>query len=1084
MENKQRSKLDPPPRPEKRQRRRWIRSGLRWGFWCCMLVAIVLLSFVWYFENRGLPEFVKTRILNNLREKGLEIDFDSMRWIPSQGVLVENATLVAPDNPNEPSFSAATIQVSMQPLQWLFDDFNIEEAILRGGRLTLPVESEMDDVESFEAVGIATRLKLHSRQWWELDYLHAEMLGLEVTFSGSVTNAFAFSEWSTGKRSEDTPRKFGQLIRQIVETKQRIQFSKPPEIKVHVDLDARNPEKSAAHVSIHSDQIQTKWANVQGALLDAEIPPQEAEGDVWDLEWKLSWDQATAPSDWEIKGDLAGTAQLVTRSGKFKNARFAGNIEANQSGKLEMEPLLVTGRISAPETDDMPWKAQASLISNEVAWQQEPAIALASSEWRIQLDWQPDNPQQWAGDVFVDLQGVESPWASVTRLTTQSRIAPNPDSEEASTNEGWAWWAALKPYVIGLDATVEGIGGPWVEASRFETQVQWEAPALNIGQIKGELYRGHVDAKGSLNVPSRQVKLDVVSDFDAREIRHLLSENGKKWIDQYNWVDPPRLIAKGSAQLPAWTDEQPDWRGEVKPTLNIDGHFDVDAGAFRGVPVDGASSDIFFADMIWRLPNLTIHRPEGITRLGYECDARTQDYVWDVDSVAQPKALNPMLNAAGQKVLSQMEFPDPIEVKGKVWGRWHHLERTGAEATLKTGRMSYRDQPCLSVEAQGSFTNQFFKVFKPIVRREEGEVTADALGIHAGQGFIEITNAVSHVHPMAIAHAIGPATARTLEPYRFSQAPKVTMNGKIPFDDIDSVTAQFDVDGGPFSFWKFNVPTIKSRIVWDHEKLTLHDVHAPFYGGTLDGEMRLFLHDGGGAAFEMDADVEDIQLLPFMKDVVAETKDSEGQLSGKLRITSAETGDWGSWNGYGNVHLRNGRLWDTPLFGIFSKLINAVSPGLGNSRATRGDADFTITNSLIETDNMEIRERTARLQYRGSVDFDANLDSRVEAELLRDTPMLGKVFSLALWPVSKLFEYRVTGTIGEPEIKPLYFVPKYLLVPFQSLNNMNDWLLSENGLIPVQRLWRNKEEQAEDEPQKQEESTQNEEIDPSDGKIP
>jgi len=45
-------------------------------------------------------------------------------------------------------------------------------------------------------------------------------------------------------------------------------------------------------------------------------------------------------------------------------------------------------------------------------------------------------------------------------------------------------------------------------------------------------------------------------------------------------------------------------------------------------------------------------------------------------------------------------------------------------------------------------------------------------------------------------------------------------------------------------------------------------------------------------------------------------------------------------------------------------------------------------------------------------------------------------------------------------------------------------LLSENGLIPVQRLWRNKEEQAEDEPQKQEESTQNEEIDPSDGKIP
>ena len=59
-----------------------------------MLLAVLSLSLVWYFEHRGLPGFVKERILDNLREKGLVIDFDSMRWIPSEGVLVENATLV------------------------------------------------------------------------------------------------------------------------------------------------------------------------------------------------------------------------------------------------------------------------------------------------------------------------------------------------------------------------------------------------------------------------------------------------------------------------------------------------------------------------------------------------------------------------------------------------------------------------------------------------------------------------------------------------------------------------------------------------------------------------------------------------------------------------------------------------------------------------------------------------------------------------------------------------------------------------------------------------------------------------------
>jgi hypothetical protein len=49
---------------------------------------------------------------------------------------------------------------------------------------------------------------------------------------------------------------------------------------------------------------------------------------------------------------------------------------------------------------------------------------------------------------------------------------------------------------------------------------------------------------------------------------------------------------------------------------------------------------------------------------------------------------------------------------------------------------------------------------------------------------------------------------------------------------------------------------------------------------------------------------------------------------------------------------------------------------------------------------------------------------------------------------------------------------------------MNDWLLSENGLIPVQRLWQNKEGSEADDPKKQEESAQNEEITPPDGKIP
>ena len=1037
---------------------RLLRFGIKWGTLLIVLFAILLFGSLWYLGHQGLPDFAKVRILQNLRTKGLELDFASMRWTPADGILVEEVILVAPKDPNEPSFSAEAVQVRLSPLQWLSQEINIEEAIIRGGRVTMPIDSELAGVEEFEAVGIDTKIKLHSRHWWELEFLNAEMLGLQIAFSGSVTNAYAFSEWSKGQGAADTPMKFERVVKQIVETKERLQFSIPPEIQVHVELDAKNPEKSTAQVSIESDVITTEFGEIQGAILTAEIPIRDDEKDFWNVEWNLSWDAATLIQGIQASANLNGAVQLMTRTGALRNALFAGTAEFQMPDQLRLDPILITGRLEAPTQEDVHWHGETTIVTDKVEWLEKYSLQLERSEWKGNFQWLPGSDLDWDSGLEINIQGLNSPWASIDQATFITHLTPKKEAGalEAST-ESWAWWAALLPYNIDLKTEINGVDGPWIKASEFETQLQWRAPSLHVQRLKSSLYRGSVDLQGLLDIPSREATLEVISDFDAREIRHLLSPNGQKWIDQYVWVNPPRFKATLGARLPDWTDTQPDWRGEVKPTLHINGHFDVDEGGFRGVPVEKASSDIFFENMLWRLPNLTIHRPEGITRLGYECNASTQDYVWQVDSVAQPKALKPLLNAAGRKVLSQLEFEDPVEVEGKIWGRWHHLERSGAEARLKTGRMSYRDQAALTVEAQGSYTNQYFKIFNPFVQREEGILQAEALGIDAAERFITITNALSHVQPMTIARAIGPATARTLAPYDFSMPPEIKMNGLIPFDDIESADAFFEVDGGPFSFWKFHVPTISGHIQWDHEKLTIGNVQTPFYEGQLKGEMRLRLKKKGTTTFEMDADLENVHLGPLMRDVVAETRESEGILNGQLRVTDAETGDWGSWQGFGKVDLREGRLWDTPLFGVFSRLMNAFSPGLGNSRAAHGKGNFTITDSLIETRDLEIKERTARLKYKGSVDFDGNLDARVEAELLRDAPMLGKVFSLALWPVSKLFEYRVTGSLGEPEIKPLYMVPKYLLLPFQSLNSMDNWLSSEESLIPVQRLWKSKE---------------------------
>jgi hypothetical protein len=58
------------------------------------------------------------------------------------------------------------------------------------------------------------------------------------------------------------------------------------------------------------------------------------------------------------------------------------------------------------------------------------------------------------------------------------------------------------------------------------------------------------------------------------------------------------------------------------------------------------------------------------------------------------------------------------------------------------------------------------------------------------------------------------------------------------------------------------------------------------------------------------------------------------------------------------------------------------------------------------------------------------VEARVQAELLRDTWVIGRVLSLALWPITKVFEYKLTGTLKEPKSEPVYIIPKILLLPF------------------------------------------------------
>ena len=172
-----------------------------------------------------------------------------------------------------------------------------------------------------------------------------------------------------------------------------------------------------------------------------------------------------------------------------------------------------------------------------------------------------------------------------------------------------------------------------------------------------------------------------------------------------------------------------------------------------------------------------------------------------------------------------------------------------------------------------------------------------------------------------------------------------------------------------------------------------------------------------------------INLHALAADLSSPTNRLEGALSGRLVVTRADTRDWRTLDGFGHARLRDGLIWDIPMFGLLSPVLERRLAGAGQQPCDGCDGGLFITNGVIYSNPLEINTTMTRLEYTGTVDLWENVKARVTAELLHNLPGIGPLISPFLWPVGKLFEYQVTRTLKDPKKEPVHDVSKLLLFP-------------------------------------------------------
>ena len=975
--------------------------------WC---IILAVLGSLLYVNQVGLPGFVKKPLLDKLRARGLDLQFSRLRLRWYQGIVAENVRFGQPDEPLSPSLTLAELQVRLNYHALSRFQLQVDSVLLRKGRLVLPLAQTNQPLREWTVENIHSELHFLPDDQWMLENFRAQIAGASIRLSGIVTNASSVRDWKIFGEGPAVSLPAGvwrNRLRRFADTLEQVHFSAPPDLRLDVRGDARALQSFSVLMLVATPGAETPWGAVSQGRLNGRLFPADTNGV---YRGELTLEAADAQTPWAAITNFQLGIHLSSLAG-----------------------------LTNPVTGDM----TLSSAQVQTKWA-SGSNALFTAQWVHSMT----NPIPISGRGRLQCDFAQTKWANGTGVEVSLALQTPAHMQLPPRDASWAWWTNLQPFSLDWDCRVRELQSPRFQASSVSCGGAWRAPLLTVTNLHARLYAGQISLHGGLNVATRVVNASAVSDFEPHGISQLLTEDGRHWLDQFTWEKPPRLKADVSFVLPSWTNQSPNWQIELQSGLLLRGEVNFDRGVvYRQIQVTSARSHFGYSNQWLHLPDLTLKRPEGGLTAVHDADGRSGDFYWRVSGTIDSRCIRLLLDKSQLEVFELFSLTQPPALQAEIWGRYGDSQRFGFKGQVALTNVTFRGETITGVQTAVQYTNGLLQFIEPRVQYGTQHVSASGLAADFNKQFVYLTNGFSTAEPMFIARLIGPHIADAIDPYRFTQPPTAHVYGTIPMRGEAGADLHFDLDGGPFHWWKFHVPHIRGHVHWAGERLNLTNVLAEFYQGIAVGSARFDFTPKHGADFQFALATTNTLLQALISDLSSRTNRLEGRLSGTLVVSRANTEDWQTVDGYGDVGLRDGLIWDIPVFGIFSPVLNGLVPGLGNSRASAGACSFVITNGVIFSDDLDIRSTGMRMLYRGTVDLEGRLRAKVEASLLRDVWLVGPLVSTIFWPVTKMFEYKVTGTLDEPKTDPVFIVPKIVLLPFHPFRAFKTPALEQPGSI-------------------------------------
>jgi hypothetical protein len=700
---------------------------------------------------------------------------------------------------------------------------------------------------------------------------------------------------------------------------------------------------------------------------------------------------------------IKGAALRVNAGGKLESRKSVQNMTLDRvNARIRIEPGGI--RIS---------RASASILGIDIksqcfiAFQKtRPGKKMTLEDFSAALTEVLGTLPSWLPSFFEQLNAIrfgESPRADLN-LTL---YPTNPSLTEASL------------HVRGFATQVRGIAfDSWDLEARLEKGML-EIPSLNLnyGPERCSL-------TASMNITNRMTELRV---FSSLPLNHWLCLIPTQWSQAIKCEDMPD---GGHAMFEVWGGPAP----LAKVAEDLTGWLSLEDVDLHGVWVEKG-----FVSFRRMGADVSLKKIDGIIGRGLQsgtlrgtgsCRLDTHEFAASGQTAFDPNAVISLLTRNQSRAIRSLVFKQvPPSLQLEVTGDFDNPKLFQMKGHFRGTNFSYNGASVAYFDSGAAVSNGVLTFYPLLAVREEGKAEG-LVAIDFDNEKVEV-DATSTCDPYMIGRIIGPNIEKFLRTFRFEGPARIKAKGVVDWGHFKNtdMAASADLE--------------RAGIHWLSTEKCLFDLHilgtqldftnmtGSLYGGAFAGDMTFTdIDTGTNIGYRIAGTVQGADLGRLVQDMRKVGGDPyKGELSGDAVVSGIlGSGTCSTVTGSGHISVRRGHLFQLPLLGGLSQLLSRVYPGLGFASQTDFDAPFKIRNCRVHTDAASLEGSVVSVSGQGDYYFNEKLNVNVQVQLLR-AGIVASVIRTVTFPVTKLLEFNLGGTLKDPRWRPVN-LPKELFLIF------------------------------------------------------